>query len=105
LIGHTDSHLDAAGLENFVRAYQKTATLTSGELWAIPIMLRFGLVENLRRLIDEALQVFHEREEANEWADRLLQLCQRPATELLVALADLTRAHEQLEPAFTLRLT
>jgi len=34
----------------FVREYQKVAKLSMGELWAIPTMLRLGLVENIRRV-------------------------------------------------------
>jgi len=35
---------------HFVEAYQDVATLTLGELWAVPIMLRLALIENLRRV-------------------------------------------------------
>jgi len=31
-----------------VTSYQKVTDLTLGELWAIPIMLRLALIENLR---------------------------------------------------------
>ena len=37
-------------LSSFVAAYQSVSTLKLGELWAIPIMLRLALIENLRRL-------------------------------------------------------
>ena len=33
-----------------MRAYQTVVPLTIGELWAVPTMLRLGLIENLRRL-------------------------------------------------------
>ena len=39
-----------AGLRSFVAAYQTVAPLMLGELWAIPIMLRLALIENLRRI-------------------------------------------------------
>ena len=41
---------DADGLRSFVAAYQTVAPLKLGELWAIPIMLRLALIENLRRV-------------------------------------------------------
>ena len=34
----------------FVEAYQDVSALTIGEVWAVPIMLRIAVVENLRRL-------------------------------------------------------
>src|SRR5262249_45375303 len=50
LIAHTDSSPDETNVTRFVQAYQAVAPLTIGELWAVPIMLRLGLLENLSRL-------------------------------------------------------
>ena len=50
LVVHTDSSLNQELIAGFVEAYQRTSPMTSGELWAVPIMLRLVLVENLRRL-------------------------------------------------------
>jgi cyclic beta-1,2-glucan synthetase len=50
LIAHTDSVLDEDTIVGFVREFQRVTPLTIGELWAIPIMLRLVLVENLRRI-------------------------------------------------------
>ena len=48
LIVHTDSGLDEELIVGFVAAYQEVTPLTTGEIWAMPIMLRLVLVENLR---------------------------------------------------------
>src|ERR1039458_7635813 len=50
LISHVDAQIDAEPLRAFVAAYQTVSTLKLGELWAIPIMLRLALIENLRRV-------------------------------------------------------
>ncbi|HSK14256.1 MAG TPA: hypothetical protein VK907_13640, partial [Phnomibacter sp.] len=50
LISHSDGRVDIKGLSRFVAAYQTTTLLTLGELWAIPIMLRLAVIENLRRV-------------------------------------------------------
>ena len=71
-VEHTDSCLDIESLRQFVRAYQEVEPLTIGELWAIPLWLRLLLVENLRRLADGIVQVRHERERANAFADEVL---------------------------------
>ena len=55
LLAHTDSSLDEAILLHFVKAFQTVTPLTIGELWAVPTMLRLGLVENLRRLAGRML--------------------------------------------------
>ncbi len=49
IISHSDGRVDAHNLSSFVAAYQTTTELTLGELWAIPIMLRLAVIENLRR--------------------------------------------------------
>ena len=60
-IAHTDSRLDAENLLQYILSYQEHAPLTIGELWAIPIMLRLGLVDNLRRLARQEVTARSER--------------------------------------------
>ena len=50
LVSHVDAQIDPESLSAFVAAYQAVAPLKLGELWAIPIMLRLGLIENLQRI-------------------------------------------------------
>ena len=64
LVAHTDSALDEETIVRFVRAFQKAAQLSIGEVWAVPIMLRLALVENLRRLAGHMLAVRRCRHEA-----------------------------------------
>jgi cyclic beta-1,2-glucan synthetase len=68
LIAHTDSGLDEGNVTRFVQAYQSVVPLTIGELWAVPIMLRVGLLENLTRLARQMLHTWAEREKADEIA-------------------------------------
>lgn len=56
LIKHTDSALDEDTIVRFVREFQTVAPLSIGEVWAVPIMLRLALVENLRRLATQILE-------------------------------------------------
>ena len=49
-IAHGDGRVDPDSLSRFVAAYQTVTPLLLGELWAIPIMLRLALIENLRRV-------------------------------------------------------
>ena len=50
VISHGDGRVDSETLGRFIAAYQTIEPLTLGELWAIPIMLRLALIENLRRV-------------------------------------------------------
>jgi cyclic beta-1,2-glucan synthetase len=72
LIAHTDSVVDENHLFHFLEAFQAVAPLTIGELWAVPIMLRLLLVENLRRLAEQIVRARRERRGAKDWAKRCL---------------------------------
>ena len=67
LIAHTAGRFDLETLVDFTAAYQRVAPLSIGETWAIPIMLRLGLVEELRRLVDGVVAARHSREQARKW--------------------------------------
>jgi cyclic beta-1,2-glucan synthetase len=67
LVAHSDSHLDDGMILRFVRSFQETTPLTTGEIWAVPTMLRLALIENLRRLAAQMLTNRSEREKAIAW--------------------------------------
>ena len=71
LIAHSDGHVDVEKVSHFVAAYQTISPLTLGELWALPIMLRLGLIESLRRVSEHIARRRRDRNLANLWADRL----------------------------------
>lgn len=72
LIAHTDGMLDENMTSGFINAFQSVTPLTIGELWAVPIMLRIGLLENLRRLGMRILGSWSDRQEAVEWKEHVL---------------------------------
>ncbi|HEX5041387.1 MAG TPA: hypothetical protein VFV75_00680, partial [Candidatus Polarisedimenticolaceae bacterium] len=78
-IAHTDSRLEPETLGRFVRAYQRRGALTMGEIWAVAIVLRVALVENLRRLAEQIVQRRAARGEADALADALLGVSGTPA--------------------------
>jgi hypothetical protein len=67
LISHAHGRVDAEGLRAFVASYQEIQPLRLGELWAIPIMLRLALLENLRRVVMAVTAGRHDRELARGW--------------------------------------
>jgi cyclic beta-1,2-glucan synthetase len=71
-VAHTDSRFEAAALQRFVLAFQRSEPLRIGELWALPIALRLTLLENLRRLAEEILEVRDDRLEADRLANLVL---------------------------------
>ncbi len=67
LVRHSAGRFDLDVLSEFVSAYQGEATLSIGETWAIPIMVRLALVEELGRLVDSVLVSRNARERARTW--------------------------------------
>lgn len=70
LVIHTDSSLDDALVARCIKQFQTVTTLTIGEVWAVPIMLRLVLVENLRRLCDQLLLTHRCRQAAQALLDK-----------------------------------
>jgi len=65
MIAHVDAQVDAEPLREFVAAYQTVCSLKLGELWAVPIMLRLALIENLRRVTARLMIARKERDLAD----------------------------------------
>lgn len=105
LISHSDGRVDFESLSGFISAYQSVTQLQLGELWAIPIMLRLALIENLRRLSTEiALDILHKNL-AYYWADLMLETLDKDPKNLVVVIADMARSKPPLEGAFVAELT
>ena len=73
-VAHTDSNFDPDTLTDFVNEYQQVQPLTIGELWAVAISLRLILIENLRRVAERITQARKDREAADAFAQKILQL-------------------------------
>ena len=104
LIAHTDCRLDTETLRRYIAAYQTASPLTIGELWAIAIMLRLALVENLRRLALAMIKAREEREEADKLADKLLELSQRQPSALVAQISERMGKRDKLPKAFVVQL-
>ncbi|HKJ95253.1 MAG TPA: glucoamylase family protein [Gammaproteobacteria bacterium] len=101
LVAHTDSLFSAEQITAFVRAYQRIAPLTIGELWAVAISLRLVLIENLRRLAEQIVCSQHGRRLADALVDRALAESVNPAE----AFADAVLPAPPQRRAFVVQLT
>jgi len=83
-----------------VAAYQTETKLTLGELWAIPIMLRLAVIENLRRvggrialdMIDHTLGGLLGRQDMDTVRDK--------PGDLILTIADMVRSKPPLSSPF-----
>jgi cyclic beta-1,2-glucan synthetase len=104
LISHTDSRLDNDYLTRFVMAYQEKSPLSIGEVWAVPIMLRIALVENLRRLAREVGRSYANENAADAWADRLLLAVQDDPDKVPGLVNELREGFDDAPAGFHMRL-
>jgi cyclic beta-1,2-glucan synthetase len=103
-ISHGDARVDPEGLNRFVAAYQEVADLKLGELWAIPIMLRLALIENLRRVGARVAAAIIDRNQANSWADQMILVAEKDPKSLILVTADMARSNPPLVDAFVAEL-
>ncbi len=103
-ISHGDGRVDLDSLGRFVAAYQSVSALKLGELWAIPIMLRLALIENLRRVGVQIAAGRVERDLANAWADRMMETAETDPKNLIVVIADMARSAPPMGSAFVAEL-
>ncbi len=100
IISHSDGHIDIYSLTNFIDAYQSEHYLTLGELWAIPIMLRLALLENLSRV---AAMIAVDRKDsalANKWAKQIIETAEKNPRDLVLIIADMARSNPPMVSAF-----
>ncbi len=103
-IVHTDAAVDPSLAAFFISAYQHKLELSSGELWAFPIMLRFALFENLRRLTREAEKELLARRDVFSLVDEVLGDESRTGTEIMVDLAHRVSERDSFLPHGALEL-
>jgi cyclic beta-1,2-glucan synthetase len=69
----SDSHFDVELLVSDLQAFQDITPLTIGEIWALPTILRYALLENLRRVAGQVELNRAARARADHVADLMLK--------------------------------
>lgn len=104
-IAHGDGRVDGESLGRFAAAYQSVVPLKLGELWAIPIMLRLALIENLRRMAARVMRDGADHRLAREWVDLLDKTAAENPKDVVLIVADMARSQPPLTGAFVSELT
>jgi cyclic beta-1,2-glucan synthetase len=105
IISHSDGRIDIESLSGFIKAYQTVTHLQLGELWAIPIMLRLALIENLRRV---SARIAIDRVDGNladYWAKQMNEAAEKDPKNLILVIADMARSNPPLVSSFVSELT
>jgi hypothetical protein len=100
IISHGEGYVDPENLRRFVTSYQTVTTLKLGELWAIPIMLRLALIENLRRIAVRVAAGRIDRDLADSWADKMIDIAEKDPKSLILVIADMARSQPPMSTPF-----
>ena len=99
-IAHGDGRVDPESLRRFVASYQTVTALKLGELWAIPIMLRLALIENLRRVAARSAAGRIDRNLADSWVDQMIAVAEKDPKSLILVIADMARSNPPMTTPF-----
>lgn len=100
IIAFGDGRVDIDDVSSVIAAYQEVQPLNLGELWAIPIMLRLALIENIRRMAVLTEKCREDRHNAMRWADEIIKVEAADPTNVILAVADMARAKPELTNSF-----
>ncbi len=103
LISHTEARIDLENVDLYVESFQSVTPLSLGELWALPAMLRLGLIESIRRMTLRTMQRLDDAEHARRWAERIQVASAAGGEPLRNALREFADAEHTLTPHFTSR--
>jgi cyclic beta-1,2-glucan synthetase len=103
LISHTEARIDLENVDLFVEAFQSVQPLSIGELWAMPAMLRLGLLESVRRMTLRTVSRVDDLVRAVAEAERIRDAHSRGGPYVRMALRAFADAHPPLSPHFVSR--
>ncbi len=103
-VAHGDGRVDTETLARFVAAYQSVTELKLGELWAIPIMLRLAVIENLRRVAVWIAAGWAERNLADSWANQMIDAAENDPKSLILVISDMARSAPPMTSVFVAEL-
>ncbi len=104
LIFHVDGRVDEANLRTIISSYQRVTPLKLGELWAIPIMVRLALIENLGHIAARIAVGRQDRAVAVFWAARMFETAEQDPKNIILDIADMARANIPMSCAYIAEL-
>jgi len=100
IVSHCDGRLNIKVLTGFLSAYQTVKHLKLGELWAIPIMIRLALIENLRRIASRMIVSQLDRDAADYRANRILEVLAKDTSGVILEIASMAKLKLPMSDSF-----
>ncbi|KAF0978745.1 hypothetical protein FDP41_002565 [Naegleria fowleri] len=105
LINLVNGQITEENIFQFVKSYQSVKPLTIGECWGLGVMLRLGLLENIRRVADGIISRRQDCNLADAWADRLLTAAEKSSRDVVQILYQLSQSEPIITNAFVLQIS
>ena len=99
LVAHTDGHIDETTLSDYLKAYQSRNVLFDREIWAIPVVIRLALIENIRALCEDIQRTQRQWQKADELYDAWLKNEDRDAEKASKTMDDRMRGMDDINPS------
>lgn len=100
LVAHSDGRFDEKGLVNFIKAYQSQRLLSSGELWAVALMVRIALIENIRCVCQKIINSQKDILKADELANLILSRIEEEPEKLIQLMEFNIKQIERLSSSY-----
>jgi len=100
LVAHTDGRLEESMLVDFIHAYQTEDFLTSKELWALAVMIRIALIENIRQICKKINESQNQFIHAEELTDYVLNHMDGDQDLLFEAISNKLGMEQTIKPSF-----
>ena len=105
IITHSDGHVDSNNLRGFISAYQSEKILTLGELWAVPIMMKLAVIENLRRIAEKIALDMIDHNIADYWSEQIIETVKEQPEDLVLTIANMAKSNPVLNSPFVASFT
>ncbi|MBC2399085.1 GH36-type glycosyl hydrolase domain-containing protein [Clostridium tetanomorphum] len=69
----TDGKIDEEIIENLIKEYQSHTLLTSSELWALPVMLKIAIIQNISKVTNNIVFSQKEKNKGEELGEKLIK--------------------------------
>ncbi|SKA35787.1 Putative glucoamylase [Chitinophaga eiseniae] len=104
IVSHTDTQITFQNLVLFFKAYQQVSAMSAMELKAVPALVRYVLIENIRRLAVRFALAAVDSQHARDWAEKLIAATPKDKASSEVPAQELLSSGMLMKGVFTAEL-
>ncbi|NEZ46769.1 cyclic beta 1-2 glucan synthetase [Clostridium niameyense] len=103
MVLNSDGIVDEDTIIRFINSYEKNSVLTTGEIWALPIMLRIALIQRIALITGEIVYIQNEKQKAEKIIDEIISAVNKNNIE--DKLKDINKRDIKITPYFLEKIT